>query len=262
MHYGLIPIFYEEWNKQLKERHNKIELPSPVNFWMKCVDRQIRGYFFIEHLQERLHHYKEANMPAAGVFKRVKLFIDGKRIQFKTWYGGGDFVHDIDESKIVGNFEDHVVDVSMEGFRHYTRFPLSKCIKTLTYEEFITHKQNQILNYHQQHNLQHNGVFDLNLQSKSQYIMHIHLRDHSNHTMFNKRVVYGIAKHLEYHRCVMSLTGYEVAVHEENIPLFMENPYIAQAARNGWLTFLVRNKYNPSPIHIRKCYYIVYDVIV
>lgn len=59
IHYSQIVPFLDEWQKVFGDTEYK-HAPSPINFWMKCVAGELRGYFHVEDLRKKPTHGKEA----------------------------------------------------------------------------------------------------------------------------------------------------------------------------------------------------------
>lgn len=146
---------------------------------------------------------------------RVKLYVEKTRIQYGIWMGGGDFKVDI--SHMPSNATAHIY---VEDWNHYTIFPLSQCIAPPTAE------QNKEL----------------------KYVMTVYTRYFDNPHRLNKKATQGIANHFLYHRCALHLSHYELSVQAEQIPYFMKHPVLAEAAKQGYLTFYTKNSAIPPPI--------------
>jgi hypothetical protein len=78
--------------------------------------------------------------------------------------------------------------------------------------------------------------------------MNLYTRYFDNPHRLNKKTVEGIINHFLYHRCALGLSHYELNIQKEQIPYFMQNPIIAEAARAGWITFIIKNAAIPPPI--------------
>jgi hypothetical protein len=195
---------------------------------LRCVDREVRGYLFSEDLKT-LYHGKEAEMPNAALVRDFLVMkADGNLVSLRSGHGGVDLFFNISQSVN----EEHLVDVTFNGVKHYTRFPVSMCQKTKT----------------------------PTVQTK--YIMHIHLKDHLEPLDINHRTIEGIANHAIYHRCALKLARYEVVIQREQLSLFLANHKIMYLVSDGYLHFLLRNPFVPSPLHMpnqaSNCYYQAY----
>ena len=226
--YGYILPYIDEWDSFWKPKNGTFEL-SPFQFWFKCIENEVRGYFFLEDLRVQ-NHAKEATIFDHGhLGTKVKLTADGIPIKlFRIWHGGGDFFFDIPPNTP----SDHVIDIEMKGFRHYTRFKVANCAKKKPRTE------------------------------ETKYIMHIHLRDFSKPSEFRPAIIDGVANHMAYHRCALNLHKYEVVIQREHLNVYLQNEKIAHAVQQGWITFVIRNPINPAPLHERNspsnCYYQAY----
>jgi len=227
VHYGSILPFHDEWkNFKFPDEHFH---PSQIQFWFRCIGREVRAYFMIEDMR-RLSHGKEADMPInPHIQDRIKIFADNKPVSYRNWFAGGDMFFTIPEDTP----RDHYVDITIAGMKHFTRFPVSKC----TPEVVPT--------------------------ADTKYTMHIHLREYLNSTNINRRALEGVAKHLAYHRCLVSLDSYEIVVQRDQVPIYMQNHHIAKAVEHGWLKFIIRNPVNPPPMNVpsgdsSNCYYQAY----
>ena len=221
IHYSQIVPFGDEWLRTFGQTEYK-EAPAPVNFWLKCVDKELRGYFHVEDLRKRPGHGKEADMPIAYKFRdNVKLYFGAsvndanglKQVPYGIWMGGGDFKVDI--SGIPSNGTAHIF---INDWMHYTLFPLSDCTK-----------------------LKPQGP-------ETKYVMNLYTRYFDNPHSLNKKAADGIAKHYLYHRCALRLSHYEINVQKEQVQYFMKHPVLAEAARAGFITFIIKNSAIPGPI--------------
>lgn len=226
--YGYILPYINEWEQFWGEK-NKTYMLSPFQFWFKCYENEVRGYFFFEDLRVQ-NHGKEADISDFGhVGRNVKLTADGVPVKiFRMWHGGGDFFFDIPP----GTPRDHNIDIEMKGFKHYTRFKVSNCEKKKP------------------------------VSPVTKYVMHIHLRDFSKISSFRPGVIDGVANHMAYHRCAFKLDKYEVVIQKEHLNAYLQNEKIAHAVKQGWITFLIRNPVIPTPLHDKSgpsnCYYQAY----
>lgn len=244
IYYSQILPFATEWKKTFNNTKFS-EVPSPIHFWLKCVDTEIRGYFFIEDNRKAPRHGKEASMGIAFAFPHhAKLYVDDKQVKYGIYVGGGDFTADISYRQRNGT-----VNIYIEDWMHYTVFSLSNCIQSESY--INTHDTSTTSES------PHNSDF---VATTPKYIMNLYTRYFDNPHRLNKKTVDGIINHFLYHRCALGLTHYELNIQKEQIPYFMQNPIIADAARNGWITFIIKNAAVPSPIrnsgqHGSNCYW-------
>lgn len=225
--YGYIMPFVDEWTDFWG--NNSTFTLTPFQFWFKCIGNEVRGYFFSEDPRPVLHGKEAVVKNYPHLNKHIKLSADGVPIKSLTvWSSGGDFYFDIPP----GTPSDHVIDIKMKGFKHYTRFKVSNCVK------------------------------EKPVSAQRKYIMHIHLRDFSNLTAFRPSVIEGVANHMAYHRCALKLDKYEVAIQREHLKFYLQNKKIAHAVKEGWITFLIRNPVIPSPMQEKhgpsNCYYQAY----
>jgi hypothetical protein len=215
MHFSQIVPFGDEWKNSLGKTEYA-DAPSPVNMWLKCIDKELRGYFHLEDTRKRPGHGKEGDMPIAYKFKdNVKLYADNKKIDYGIWMGGGDFKVDLSHK-----LHNSTVNIYVDDWMHYISFSMSDCVKSRA-----EHKTPQ-----------------------TKYIMNVYTRYFEDPHKLNRNAVDGLAKHFLYHRCALGLSNYEINIQKEQIPYFMENSIIAEAARSGWITFIIKNQYIPTPI--------------
>lgn len=230
IYYSQITAFADEW----KETFNNTkfsEFPSPIHFWLKCVDSELRGYFFIEDNRKSPRHRKEASMGIAFAFPRVaKIFVDDKQVNFGMYVGGGDFTADVSYRPRNGT-----VNIYINNWMHYTVFSLSNCIQS----------QQQIAS---PGDASSNSHANTAAKGPPKYIMNLYTRYFDNPHKLNKKTIDAITNHFLYHRCALGLTHYELNIQKEQIPYFMQNPIIAEAARAGWITFIIKNSAVPPPI--------------
>lgn len=222
--YGLILPYAEEWNAFFSNSTTH-EL-SPFQFWFKCIGNNVRGYLFIEKLGKVTHGKEAVMVDRAHLLKYFKILADGQPIKlFRVWHGGGDFFFDLPE----GTPSNHKVDIQVVGFRHYTRFRVSNCVKKPA------------------------------VSAETKYLMHIHLRDYSVKHEYQKSIIDGIAYHMAYHRCALNLDKYEVVIQEEHLQQYLANSRIAHAVKQGWIRFIIRNPVIPAPLmqvgSSSNCYY-------
>ena len=223
--YSQILPFSDEWDAFFRDSLEKTHL-SPFQFWFRCIDREVRGYFYVERLSP-LDHDKEAYMQPDFYRHNLKITADGEPVDFRVWNGGGDIFFNISANASI----DHMVIIKIDGFKHFTRFPVSKC-----------HKARPV-------------------STEQRFIMNSHLKDFAEKYEFNPVIVEGVLNHMYYHRCALRLDKYEMVVQSEYVSTFLANEKIARAVEDGWLTLLVRNPVIPSPIKIvnsSSCYYMAY----
>ncbi|RYY88867.1 hypothetical protein EON63_01645 [archaeon] len=166
---------------------------------------QVRGYLFIEHLHH-LDHDKEAYMPSVSVInKEIKVLADNSPIEMRPWLGGVDFYFDIPATAP----NSHWVDLTIPGFKHFTRFPVSMCMPSpspsppssaLALTSSPPSPSSSITLTSPETSYTHTR----------KYIMHVHLNDHKDRGDINPVVVRGVANHIAYHMCTLSLDNYEV----------------------------------------------------
>lgn len=215
MHFSQILPFSDEW-KRAFGKTEYADSPAPVNIWLKCIDKELRGYFHVEDTRKRPSHGKEGDMPIAYKFHdNIKMYADDKQIEYGIWMGGGDFKVDLKHQSNNGT-----VSIYIEDWMHYISFSMHDCTKSKP--EFKS--------------------------TETKYVMNIYTRYFDDPHKLNTRAVDGIAKHFLYHRCALGLSNYEINIQKEQIPYFMKNPVIADAARSGWITFIIKNPYVPTPI--------------
>eukprot|EP01036_Dinobryon_divergens_P040245 gene40245-53183_t len=167
---GTINAFENEWKRTFIDGLKNPRLmttSSPVDFWFRCVDKKIRGYFFIESLaQNPTANFNDMVYGPNDMEARFKLLADDKPLPYKSWHSGGDFYIDATDKSITAE-----IIISVEGWVKYTAFPLSECTRSLPQP------------------------------AEPEYLMHVHTYDHSKSIKLNKLYPSGIAHHLVYHRC-------------------------------------------------------------
>lgn len=215
MHYSQILPFGDEWKRALGKTEYG-DSPAPVNFWLKCIDKELRGYFHIEDTRKRPSHGKEGDMPIAYKFhEHVKMYADDKRIDYGIWMGGGEFKVDLSHKA-----NNATVNIYIEDWMHYIPFSLQDCTKFRPESKL----------------------------PETKYVMNMYTRYFDNPHKLDTRAIDAIAKHYLYHRCALGLSNYEINLQKEQIPYFMKNPVIAEGARSGLITFILKNPYIPTPI--------------
>ena len=128
--YGEIRPFQDEWLAlQTKMPGHVTKSPAAtIGFWFRCVNYQVRAYWFIEDITPLKHGKEAVMMPGTGEILNsgaFKMFADGVRLVLHSSNAGGEFFFNI--SKEVP--KNHVVDITIDGLKHYTRFPVSACIE-------------------------------------------------------------------------------------------------------------------------------------
>jgi hypothetical protein len=217
LHYSTIHPFQDEWIKLFNDTDHHVA--EPFHFWFRCIGREVRAYLFIEDLR-KLSHGKEADMPIMPhLSRRLKYYANGRKIDdIGYFFGGGDLYFNI--SSELSSHDN--VDITIDGFKHFARFPVSICTPALP-KPSINPKN-------------------------TKYLMHIHLREFRNASNFNRKVVRGIVKHMLYHRCALKLDQYEVVIQAEQLQFYLVDPDIVNAIKAKWITFILRNPFNPEPI--------------
>ena len=252
--YGVIHPYIEEWDALFQTTLQRV--PSPMHFWFRCIDREVRAYFLVEDMMT-LNHGKELDMPAVGVVQnKFKFRANGEAFKVtRFWHGGGDLFFDIPPNL---TSEDYV-DITIDGFQHFTRFHVGKCVN-LPFDE-----QNQPLGSLDVNRPPNSGkpVVGPHNRAYTKYLMHIHLREFRNASTLNTKAINGVAKHMMYHRCALKLDKYEITIQSSQVELFMKNEEIAYAVKQGWMNFIIRNPIIPAPIDMRNsphsnCYYQAY----
>jgi hypothetical protein len=218
LHFSYIIPFLDEWHDTFGKTEYKDSL-APVNFWMKCIGNELRGYFHVEDTRAKPGHGKEADMPIAYAFQeKIKLYADDVPINYGVWMGGGDFRVDLSKKNY-----NSTVHITINDWMHYTIFIMSDCLPE--YPKFLPTEE-------------------------PKYIMNVFTQYFDNPHKLNKKAATGIANHFLYHRCALHLSHYEINVQREQVQYFMKNPVIAYAATNGWLTFIIKNSYLSAPIRV------------
>jgi hypothetical protein len=196
-----------------------------------------------------------------GIVQRKFVFrANGEPFKLKRfWHGGGDLYFDIPPHLTAEDY----VDITIDGFQHFTRVHVGKCV-TLSVDE----KNQPVVESGDSNNNNRppNGgkaVVNANNRAHTQYLMHIHLREFRNASSLNTKAITGVAKHMMYHRCALKLDKYEITIQPSQVELFMKNEEIAYAVKQGWMTFILRNPIIPAPIDMRNsphsnCYYQAY----
>jgi hypothetical protein len=222
IHYAYIPVFQDEWVNLIKAPDHPVA--SAFHLWFRCVERDVRVFFHIEDLR-KLSHGKEADFPIQPhVERNVKIKVDGKPIQFQSWFSGAQFFFTIPSD--VPDY--YLAEIKIEGVKHYARFPVSKCTAAPIKTE------------------------------KMKYITHIHLREFTNAQSMNRNIIDGVVKHILYHHCLLQVSYHEIVIQREQIKIFTENPKIASFLRKGWLKLMIRNPSIPAPIDMTggsNCYW-------
>eukprot|EP01036_Dinobryon_divergens_P036077 gene36077-46898_t len=171
LYMATLNAFDNEWQntfvKGVKGNDRVMKSNSPVNFWFRCVDMQVRGYFFIESLaQHPTPNFNDMVYGPDDMKRRFKLLADDKPLPYESWHSGGDFYIDASGKPATAD-----IVISVEGWVKYTAFPLSECTKSLPQP------------------------------AEPEYLMHVHTYDHPKSIKLNKLYPSGIAHHLVYHRC-------------------------------------------------------------
>mmetsp|Transcript_5723 Transcript_5723/g.7941 ORF Transcript_5723/g.7941 Transcript_5723/m.7941 type:complete len:446 (+) Transcript_5723:46-1383(+) len=215
---GSISAYDNEWKKTFIDGLKNPRLmttSSPVDFWFRCVDKKVRGYFFIDSLaQHPTENFNDLVYGPDDMKRRFKLLVDDKPLPYDTWHSGGDFY--IDVSQKPANSE---IIISVEGWLRYTSFSLSKCTKSLPQP------------------------------AEPEYLMHVHTYDHPKSIKLNKLYPSGIAHHLVYHRCALNVTKYELIIQPEHLQRYLRNPHLAKFAQQGWLKFVLKSDH-PSRMNL------------
>ena len=188
-----------------------------IHIWLRCIDTQLRGLFFVESLHTGATHTSASQWVG---FKNFKLLLDGVPSKFDA-ANVGDFISDINETQINFGF----IKVEIQGWRHYASFLLNTCTSG---PPFLTRTQRimSLLAYDED------------------------LRSNRDVSVF----VSGVEHHLRFHRCLINITSYEIVVQEEHLPIYMSNTYIAGAARSGFLSFKLKGS-RPLMIEGSKLYF-------
>lgn len=227
LHVSTIYGFQDEWTRSFGGSGYVEKTTSPINFWFQCIDFELRAYFFIEPIHKTPGHGKEAFMSIAPEVKNLlHFYADNKEVKnLETWFGGGQFRHKIDPNvdkdhdiRITVRAVDHTNKQHTFEWKHFTRYPVSKC-KPLPAQTPSTH-----------------------------LIMNIHTRDTNDKSVINHKVIAGIAKHMNYHLCVLGITRYELVIPRHALDSYLTNPALRHAAKTGLLKFILKNSYHPPPI--------------
>ncbi len=131
--------------------------------------------------------------------------------------------------------DEHVVDVTVNDFKHYVRLPVSSCTSDPAFD-VVTDGQYS------------SNAAEKKAAAPNKYVMHIHLREYVNTSSANAQVVHGVAQHLYYHSCALGLQRYEVVIAQAQIDLFLRHAFIRSMVRQGRLRLLIRNPSVPSPL--------------
>jgi hypothetical protein len=217
LHNSTIHPFQDELIKLFNDTDHLVA--EPFHFWFRCIGREVRAYLFIEDLR-KLAHGKEADMSIQPHLSRLTFSANGEKIeQTEYWFGGGNLYFNISSELSTTD----IVDVTIVGFRHFARFPVSICSPALREED---------------------------QQKHTKYLMHIHTREFHNATDFNRKIIRGMVKHMLYHHCALKLDQYEVVIQAEQLPIYLADVDIMNAMKTKWLTFILRNPFNPEPINM------------
>ena len=223
--YSQIIPFQWEWNKDFNgtKFYNTV---SPVQLWMKCVDMKIKAYFFVMNPQLR---FREGHIgwSITSIFKdkavKMNIYVNktySKKIDYYvSGRGGGHFLIDISE------FSSHsYINIHINDWGHFSRFFISDCQRSKTQQQ---------------------------QQPAPKYIVNIYTKyyypDPSNG--YNMKYVEGVANQVKYYRCALPLHRYEIIIQKNLIEVFLKNSYLAVAASNGLINFIIKESFVPGNLY-------------
>ena len=225
--YNQITPFQWEWSNDFNSTEFSKTL-APVHFWMKCVDRRLKVFFFIIN-PIRSYHDGNIGTSITSIFKdkKIKIFIYfnesySRNINyFVQGVGGGNFEISLNEFS-----SDSIVNIHISDWSQFARFHVSDCLPP---------KRQQSLKY------------VVTAFTKFFYPEPV--------TNYNMKYIEGVANQLKYHRCALPLHRYEIIIQKNLVEHFLKNSYIAEAASNGLVNFIIQESFIPIYYHLPKATY-------
>jgi hypothetical protein len=220
LHYAALTTTHREWRSTVNSPGNGV-----VHLWLKCVESELRGYFFIDS-RDYLHedHLVEhpgwvASQPSThlggGKARDFAIAVNGSAVPLVEDFGGGSFL-----SKVVGAGGRGSVTVGVHGWSSWVDFPLALC------------------------SLRSVARLDDDPQ------LAIVAVAFSDNTRFHSKAlppaaVDAVLFHALYHRCSLAVSSYELVVRDA-----ISEALEARLVNYPWITRL-RPPSNPSHISVR-----------
>eukprot|EP01038_Epipyxis_sp_PR26KG_P010472 gene10472-14072_t len=276
LYYITIPITTQEWSKFMSElsknksrhhaetndnlKHNNPQ-PSvtnnndmfdgygPIHMWIKCIDYNVRVYYFMENLMRGIEHLSTENF---SILKGILSFkVNGEDvIRHKITSGGGDFRKDLNK---MNNFHKmNVLQITINDWIHYGIFPISECKQSYNHSYFKNNRHkltnsstniNNDLGYHDNNNIKNKVSYIISAYTWDEY------DETSTHASLDKLEMKAkaFARHAYYHICLLNITRYEAIIDLRDLSYF-QNHIILQDLINQKLLYFVTKGNHPSPL--------------
>ena len=235
--YAVIQSTATEWNTTFP---GLAHLHGPLHVWLKCVDSELRGYFFLsrsdimDHFPtEYLKRYAASQASELNSF-RLKIYVNDTRVKISTNGKEGSngegavFFVPLNQSSHHSS-----VKIVVDGWTSYIDFSLSACAantrSTHLHRTMIVHTSD-------------NQKLDLDSVAL--------LSD-------------AIQKHANFHQCSLHLTGYDVLLQPSLVASLVHDTSLGRLVDSGFVRLLLKPPRPPPVVGLDTPWHIVhYNVMI
>lgn len=229
-YYSSISPSLEEWRRTFgpdQEHHY-----GPLHLWMRCVGDNVRGYYFLEAVEDnaglKLHLVQERDKILS---RNLTILADGVPLETKVTGAGGEFYLNIGKTaKEIRQYTE--IHITVQNWLRYSKFPLSQCTEI----HFPVGDGES--------NNDGNGI-----AKPLRLVMHTYMMDESESALTDfPKMAHAMTIHALYHKCAIGLAKYEVAEEREHIPLLLAYKPLAALAQSDYVEFVVKGN---SPTQVQ-----------
>jgi hypothetical protein len=208
---------------------------GPVHFWLRCVGRDVRAFFFLEHAAAPPSTVSAAHAPSLVELGKFVLQVDGYIVRTEM-SNVGEFFYTLPPDRGPTDAAG-VLKLTVPGWRHYLDFPLRTCEAAPEPLPSPAPPAKRVMNIYTWDEERLDSPLDREAAAASLAATRARM----------DTFAHGLATHMAYHTCALSIARYEVVVQEEVVPMLLAHAPLAAAVKAGTLHFLIKTN-RPGPV--------------
>jgi hypothetical protein len=201
---------------------------GPVHFWLRCVARDVRAFFFLENASAPPANVSAAHAAALVELGKFTLQLDGYTVRTEM-SDVGEFYFALPPDQAPSG----VVKITVPGWRHYIDFPLRTCEPPPPPLPTPPPPAKRIMNIYTWDEERLDSPLDHAAEAAAAEVTRVRMETFAA----------GLVTHMRYHMCALRIERYEVVVQEEIVPILLSNAALAAAVKDGTLHFLLKGNH-------------------
>jgi hypothetical protein len=212
LHYSAITPTMSEWKQTFRTNSDGI-----LHMWLKCIDKTIRGYLFLEKLSDGVSQIAGRSSDKAK--KSLTLRIDNEKLKIDSFEeGGGEFYTEYKSNA-------SAVEITVDGWARFVSFPRYACKPANS-------------------NILTNQLPTIDSSAADPvWIMNGYIWEESGKSLDVNNIVKAIVKNIKYHKTHFPIRHYDLLIDDNKLQLFLQFPEIQELIHDKVLRFVFKGNH-------------------